>query len=294
MPDATDYQNISPQQYDQYIGLVTQLLNGSAGFERQKLQAQLQDATAARNNAYKIAQLQASTSRYGVDVQSRDEMRKLKENARQFDAVHELDMQRFGLEKQKFGLSYAEGLTNYLQTPDRYFEAGNFMNAAGAAANGQLVPQYGQGLGAPTPKTQADFAVLAGYPNPNATATEQPSAAAAAANGAYGGAYANGSTGASSGGGKTTDGRVQAMASILKALPPSSELGLNDRDYAVLQAVQNIATAPGELQAGTLKQWTPGNRDILTSGLKRLGYSAPDWWDQYQRMQPGQGDPGRA
>ena len=287
-----DYQNISGEQYQAYIDQLGAAFQASSGFEREKLAAQIKDAAAARNNAYKIAKLQASTSRYGVDVQSRDEMAKLKENARQFDANHELDMARFGLEKQKFGLSYAEGLTNYLQTPDRYFEAGTFMDQAGRAARGEPVGNYGS-LGQPTPKTTADFSVLAGYPNPNAAATDQPSAAAAAANGAYGGMYQNGANGGGTTG-KTTDPRVQAMTAVIRNLPPSNELGLSDRDYAVLQAVQHIASTPGDLPAGTLQQWDPSSRGVLTSGLKRLGYDSDSWWDRYKRMQPGQGDPGRA
>jgi hypothetical protein len=141
----------------------------------------MKDAQAGRANAYKIAKLQADVSRYGIDMQRKTALDQLKENARQFDASHALEMERFafdkekfgkefGLEEKKFGLNYADTATEYLSSPDRFAQGMDFRLMADRAligANGggetpQGPQPYGSGVTF-TPKTEQDFAVLAGY-----------------------------------------------------------------------------------------------------------------------------------
>src|SRR5215216_97226 len=104
----SDYENIGPGQYGDYIQGIMSDLNEASGsddeYRTKALEQQMQSAQAARENAMKIAQLQASTSRYGIDVQSATELKKLKENARQFDAQH--------------GLEIAKAYTAFASTPD--------------------------------------------------------------------------------------------------------------------------------------------------------------------------------
>src|SRR5690349_14988813 len=51
------------RRWDAYVQQIQQALQASAGFERVKLQKQYEDAEKGRENAYKIAQLSAETSR---------------------------------------------------------------------------------------------------------------------------------------------------------------------------------------------------------------------------------------
>jgi hypothetical protein len=159
------------ESYDQYVGEIQNALQQTSGFERMKLQAQLEDAEKGRANAYKMAQLTAETTRYGIDAQRATAMAQLKENARQFDATHALDM-------QKFGVAYAGAATEYLSTPDRFFQAADFINMSGRAlgrtADGSQGPQPYLANGQPTPKTEADFAALAGYTMPTPGQLGQP------------------------------------------------------------------------------------------------------------------------
>jgi hypothetical protein len=183
MPDLDTPQGAAAyaEEWDSYVGDVGAALQASSGLEREKLAAQMKDAQAGRANAYKIAKLQADVSRYGIDMQRKTALDQLKENARQFDASHLLEKEKFafekeswakefGLEEKKFGLNYAQAATEYLSTPDRAFMFGDFQDALSRAAVGstgggetaQGPRPYGA-TGTPIPKTQDDFAVLASY-----------------------------------------------------------------------------------------------------------------------------------
>ncbi len=264
---------------DDYIQQMTGLLQGSTGLERDKLQAQIDDAKANRDATAKNAQLVADTSRYGTDQQRKTALDQLNENARQFNANH-------GLEMQKLGLDYANTATQYLSTPDKYFQGQNYVNMAGRAL-GRQAPQYGTNLGGqPTPKTMGDFAVLAGYPQPSGGVTAAPDGSASGGSPSPNG---NGMTTTNSTGTPAIqqDPRVNAITGLIKALPPSEEMGYNPNDYAVLQAVHSLYSSGNRLAPGTLKTMSPENKAITESGIARLGGDAQSWEQQLTRQDPG-------
>jgi len=173
--------------WDSYTNDLNDALQGSAGFEREKLSAQLKDAEAGRANAYKIAQLSANTQKYGIDKNYESQMKQLLENQRQFDLNHALEREKFAEVKRQFGLEYglkyADAATQYLSTPDRYAQGMDFRQMADRALTGA----YGGGETAPgtqpygtnvtfQPKTPEDFAALAGFGQPgnNAGAAWSP------------------------------------------------------------------------------------------------------------------------
>ncbi len=260
---------------DEYIGQLNELMQGSTGLERDKLKAQIDDAQKNRDASYKTAQLVAQTSRYGTDQQRQTALDQLNENARQFNANH-------GLEMQKLGLDYANTATQYLSTPDKYFQGQNYINMAGRAL-GRQAPQYGTNLGGqPTPKTMGDFAVLAGYPQPSTAATSGASGGSATPTG-------NGMTTTNSTGTPAIqqDPRVNAITGLIKALPPSEEMGYNPNDYAVLNAVHSLYSSGNRLAPGTLKTMSPENKAITESGIARLGGDAKSWEGQLAFQDPG-------
>jgi hypothetical protein len=331
MPDLDTPQGAAAyaSQYDQYVQDVGAALQASSGLEREKLAAQLKDAEAGRANAYKIAKLQADVSRYGIDMQRKTALDQLKENARQFDASHALEMERFSFEKdswaKEFGLSYADKATEYLSTPDRYFQGADFRSMADRALTGA----YGGGetsqgplpygaQGQPTPKTEADFAVLASYgqPGSNASAGWYPGAGAAPASPPPSGPSSpqmGGQTSVPAGGSSdlvqsaldgpsawtpgngaatepqfTTqpvngdgtarpapDPRAKVLKTMIDAMPPSATAGYDANDLAVMQAARAIYST--NLQPGALQRMRPGQRSILASAGKRLGYDVKDW-----------------
>jgi hypothetical protein len=345
---ASDYDNYSPEQYDQLIANLGAAFQESSGFERQKLAAQIKDAGAARQNAMSIAKLQASTSikvaqigaqtqRYGIDVGRQNILDQLKENARQFDANHALDMERFGLDKQKhaetirefdvntgleqekiglqragLNLDFAKTATDYLSSPDRYFQAGDYLNMASRAMNGLGNQPYGTwGTSgdtqvAPTPKTQADFAALAGYDlsgtsgapaagTPAAAAPAPAPAAAPAADGTPAPAAAPAATpgaampqvpGAVPANATANDPRLKALQAMFNAVPPSGDYGLNDDDWAVLNAAKSLMAAR---RPGTWERMRPGQQALTVSAGRRLGADPNDVIANLQSANLGQG-----
>jgi hypothetical protein len=277
---------ISPEQYDQYVAAIQKSVDESAGFERLKLQATLDDAKAARNNAYKIAQLQAETSRYGVDATRKTAIESMKENARQFDAEHGLNMQkfgleqqRFGLEQQQFGLDYAKAATSYMSSPDMVWALNDFNQGVTQAGLRQaptsVASQYRAGQG-PTPKTGEDFAVLAGY---------APAGAGSTGAGAL--TAAGGSVQAQGGGtGSQTDPRIKAMRAVADAIPPSPEAGHDDQNWAALRAIESLYFAG---TPGTVERLDKTQRATAQSGLARLGYTPEQVEQQRRRALPWQG-----
>lgn len=309
--------------WDQYVGQIQQALAASSGWETKKLQAELENAEKGRQNAYAIAKLQAETSRYGVDAQRATAMAQLKENARQFDATHALEM-------QKLGLNYAQTATEYLSTPDRFFQAADFIGMAGRAlgrtSDGSQGPTPYTAQGTPTPKTEGDFAALAGYtmptPNggggqkvtpsaspypasgagagagaapsgvPNVTTDAAPGAVMPTASGAENGMAAAGVPGAASvyqaaaGPGAGQDNRAKALKALIDAVPPSGVAGLDNNDFAVLQAAKALYST--NLTPGTLERMRPGQQAIFASAGKRLGYDVNDWKADYDASKPWQ------
>ena len=246
--------------------LLQQMGEANAGWEREKLEAQREDAKRALENAYKIAELQAQTSRYGIDQQTRVALKQLEENQRQFDRNHEL-------EQRKLGLTYAQTATEYLSTPDRYFQGANYLNMAGRVFANQS--GSGAAVGQPVPKTEQDFANLAaGGTGQQAYTGTSPADVAQRAAGA---------------GGAGADERVKALTGVIKALPPSQGAGLDNNDQAVMAAARALYSTnlnPGQYQRIAS---SPTNRGITRSAISRLGDSPDEWEARQRRNQIGFG-----
>jgi hypothetical protein len=250
------------RRYDAYVEDLKRTADESSGFARMVALRQLDDAVKGREVQREIADIQARSSRYGVDVTSRDRLRALKEDARQFDLKHGLEMERLGLQR-------AETATNFLATPDRYAQAGNFLALSGrVAANQPGGGTYGSAV-APRPNTMGDYAVLEGGGNPYANRGD----ATAAAGGAGAGA----------------DARQKALKAIVSGYQPSQGVGLDQNDYAVLgasQAIMNMNLNPQQQATiGSNKEY----QSILGSNMKNLGQDPNAWWQKQQQSLPGQG-----
>jgi hypothetical protein len=311
--------------YGQSGSDVAAALTASSGFERLKLQAQIDNAKQAQANALKIAKLQSSTSlgvanigaaasKYGVDVGRQNLLDQLKENQRQFDANHDLDMQKFGLSKDQFqetkrqfgltfgegqrqfdltyglqnrqlGLDYAKAYTQFAQTPDMVWALNDFKGATGRAAAG-LGQAPLDASNAPNPKSQSDFAALANYGQDTGTwgGLQLSSDAAGAPSG--GGSADTGTGGSSDQVGATADDRMKAIRAVSQAIPPSEGTGHDSQDWAALNAIKSLyfARRPGSVEA--LGQ---ARRKTAQAGLARLGYSAPQVEEDYSRSLPWQG-----
>jgi hypothetical protein len=294
-PSMPGGDTISSDQWDQYIQAIGASLQASSGSTQRALEAQMKDAAAGRANAIALEKMRDETSRYGIDAQRETALKQLTENARQFDATHALDMQKFGLMQQQFGVDYAKAYSDYVLQPDRYAAGADFVNMASRALTGQGGPApYNQNTF--TPKSSTDFAVLTGtQPNgqgaggfTNPTAPAPPPGGAATAPAATGGQqYA---TDAAAQGGVGSDARVAAIKKILDAVPPSQTDGLNSNDYAVLQAAGALMST--NLQAGTLERMRPDQQAIYKSYVQRSGRDWNDYLSDYKRQGIGQKSPG--
>lgn len=251
-PGDPGYENTELGKWDQYIAQLQQALQASSGFQRWQIERQMEDARKGRDLQWKIAKLQSS----GADARL---VMQLKEQARQFDLNH-------GLEMQKLGLSRAQTATEYLSTPDRFFQAGDFLNMSARYLTGQPgAAPYGS-TGSPTPKTEADFAILEQGGNPYAGRGDATQAVA--------------------GGGSGGDQRLKALQTVMKAVPPSEGMGLDANDHAVLQAARALYST--NLRPGTLESMRPGQRAIFQSAGKRLGYDVNDYMAGYEASRPNQ------
>lgn len=263
-----DYDNIGPGDYGTYIQSISAALNESAGaddaYRTKALEGQLKSAAAARENAMKIAQLQAKTSRYGVDVQAETEMKKLKENARQFDAQH--------------GLEIAKAYTAFASTPDLMFARNDFMSAMGRVGQG-LMPQASITRNpGPQAKTWEDFDALTQYRG-------QSASTAAGGGGSGGGGSAQSSA---SGGGEAPDPRIKAATGIIQALPPSDGQGHDGQDWAAINSIRSLYSSG---RPGVEARLGPARTKIAMAGLARAGYDPNLIHEEYVRALPGQKSP---
>lgn len=246
--------------YSQEEQEVAAAIDEASGYEREALEAQKESASAARANALKIAQLQASTSRYGIDAQSATAMRALKENARQFDAAH--------------GLDIAKAYTAFSSTPDMMFARNDFMSAMGRVGQG-LNPAPIASQGQPHAKTWQDFASIAQY-----NGSQVPGG---------GGGGGGGSAQSTGGGGtSTTDPRVTAANAVMRAIPPSETSGNDGQDWAALEAVRNLYSAA---KPGSVERLGAPREKIAMAGLARMGYDPAAVALEYKRTLPGQMSP---
>jgi hypothetical protein len=268
----------SPDQWAAYGDKITEMMQASAGWEREKLAAQREDAAKGLANAMSIARLQSETSRYGIDAQRATAMANLKENARQFDLTHELDM-------KKFGLSYAQSYSDYVLTPDRYAAGADFVNMASRMISGQGGPAPYGSTGDFHAKTPEDFASLAN--NPGSAEAPPASAPAAGASSVANPGLSQTAQNAAVGAGAGADARVKAMKAMIDAVPPSEGAGMNDNDYAVMAAARALYST--NLQPGSLEKMRPDQRAIYSSFVKRSGRDWKDYLADYQRGGVGQG-----
>lgn len=292
LPSGAFPSNYSPDDiqrtiagYDRYIATQQQAWQQASGLQRKQIEAQIENAKQALANAKQIAQLQAETSRYGVDQQRQTALDQLKENQRQFDVNHDVEL-------RKLGLDYANTATQYLSTPDRYIEGATYLNLAGRVFAGQPGSTPGNAIGTPTPKTEQDFANLA------AGGTGQyDSRLPQTGGGAAGGGFVNNgamspadvASRAAGAGGAGADTRIKALKSVIDAAPPSPDPGLNGNDQAVLAAARALYSTnlnPGQFQA--LKS-NPTAYGINQSAGRRLGYDVNTWEADQRKNQLGFG-----
>ncbi len=293
-------------RWDQYVKTIQDALQASAGFERTKLQKQYEDAEKGRQNAYKIADLQAQTSRYGVDRQTETELARLRENQRQFDNNHNLEMQkfgldrerfgferekfgkefgleeqRFGLDKDRFGLDYANAYTNFAQTSDNPWLLKDFEGAVGRVGLGQGVQPISTQANQPRAKTWEDFAAISGYATLPGVQAGRTSTAEPAMAGSGPGAMAQEQS-INNG----PDKQLKAMRAVAEAMPPSATPGMDDSDWAAINAYKSLyfAGRPGEI-ARLGKE----RNKIGMNGLRRAGYNPALLEEDYTRGLPGQG-----
>jgi len=239
----------TPSQWDAYIATIQAAINASSGWEKTKLEAQMEDARKGRENAYAIAQLQARTSRYGTDQQTKMQLAQLQQNQRQFEASH--------------GLEIAKAYTQFASTPDMVWSLNDFKSAMGRVGQG-FSPSPIAESASPKPKTYEDFAALTNYK--------------------AGGGGGGGGT-ADPGGRSSRDARVSAANAVMKAIPPSDTPGNDGQDWAALRAIENLYMAgrPGEVE----RLGAP-RRKIAQAGLARLGYDPALVESDRQRALPGQ------
>lgn len=251
--------------YDAYIATLTQAWQESSGLQRRQIESQIEDAKIARQNAMQIAQLQAETSRYGTDVQRQTRLDELRQNQRQFDATH--------------GLDVAKAYTEYAKTPDMMFARNDFMNAMGRVGQGLGPKPITSATPSPKAKTWADWSALTGYSTPTVQANRS---------GGGGGAPVSSPA---SGGGAGTDPRVSAANAVMKAIPPSDDVGNDEQDWAALRAIQNLYVAK---RPGSVEKLGAARQKIANAGLARLGYDPARVNEDYMRSRPGQASVRRA
>jgi len=251
------------QAYDQYIARLTQAWQESSGLQRKQIEAQIDDAKKARENALAIAQMQDATSRYGTDTSRDLRLAELTQNQRQFDATHALDMHRYGLD-------VAKAYTEYSRTPDMMFARNDFMNAMGRVGQG-LGPRNVMSQGTPQAKSWQDFAALAGYSTPTVQAGQSQ--------GGGGGMAPQGPTGGG------TDQRQKAVQEVMKAMPPSDSAGNDGQDWEALNAIRSLYAAR---RPGSVERLGKDRQAIANAGLARMGYDPSLVNADYRRTLPGQ------
>lgn len=241
---------------------IDELLQESSGFARLQLEAQSKNVKAGLKNAMAIAKLQSDTQRYGYDVQREVALKQLQENGRQFDLTHALDL-------KKFGVARAQAATDYLQTPDRFIQAGNFLNMSSRVMLNQGGASYN--IEGTKPKSMADFAALE-----------------------EGGAGGDRQVGADNveqvaGGGVGADERVKVLKGLIAASPPSPDEGMDGNDFAVLNATRAILGMKLRPQAYAAIRGSKEGQQMLQSGAQRLGVNFDSWLAQQRKNMPGQG-----
>lgn len=266
----------SVADWDEKIRTITAALQASSGFERYKLQAQYDDAQKGRDNAYRIAKLQADNQRYGYDQQRQTALDQLKENARQYDKTHELDV-------KKQDLSEAQYISDQRSKANRLFQTMDLEQALGTIRNGGRAT------------TSTNVAAVDGL---STDYTGNPYLSNSGGSSSSGGTtYSASGTSSNTGGSATTsatsqqDPRTKAARAVMDALPPSATAGLDSSAVAALNAVYHLYNAP--LRQGTLESLSPTQQATLQSGSERIkqytGKSYDDLMAEYANQAPRSG-----
>lgn len=247
-PDLTDEEASQVVAgINKQIATLTEAWQQSSGLQRKQIEAQIEDLKAQRQQR--------------VDD--------LRERQRQFDLTHQLDQQRLGLETQRVGLDRARTATDYLATPDRWAQAGNYLALSGRVLAGQPgAGTYGSAV-KPTPNTMSDFAVLASGGNPSSGRGSAADAAGAA-------------------GGSGGDARQKALKAVLGGYTPSNGVGLDENDFAVLNASRAIMNMNLTPQQQASINSNPEYKAILGSNMRNLGQNPDAWFASQRQTLPGQ------
>lgn len=272
--NGSDY--VTPEEWDRYIATIKEAMTASSGFERYKLQAQLDDAEKGRDNAYKIAQLEGDNQRYGYDQQRQTAIDQLKENARQYDKTHELDV-------KKQDLSEAQYISDERSKANRLFQTMDLEQALGSIRSGNRAT------------TSTNVSAIDGL---STDYTDNPylsnSGGSSGSSGSSGGTtYTASGTGgsATTSATSTADPRTKAAQAVMKALPPSETEGLDATAVAALNAVYSLYQSP--LRQGTLESLSPTQKATLESGSDRIkkttGKSYDDLMAEYASQAPRSG-----
>lgn len=260
------------RKWDQLVAEIKQALAVSSGWDREKKQLELEDAEKGRQNAYRIAELNDRTARYGIDERSRLELAQLKQNQKQFDATH-------GLELQKFGLNVADSFTKWSQTPDMIWAHKDFTGALGKTLGQYGVSPTSGPMDGPRAKTWEDFAALSGY-------QDMPAVQAGQSSGGVTRPVEAGGAGAGAGAGGGTDQRIKAMRAVADAMPPSDTDGADPQDWQALRAIESLYFAR---KPGSVESLGAPRRKTAQAGLARLGHDPATVESDYTRAGVGQG-----
>lgn len=269
------YQTIA--KYQEYIKSIEKALEASSGWEREKYQMQRDDAQKALDNAYKIAKLQGDNQRYGYDSQRETALDQLKENQRQYDSTHALDL-------KKYGLQVADTYAKYASTPDQTWLLKDFTSALSNVGQ-DLTPTSSATEPEAHAKTWQDFAALSGYSDNPVVNSGQTQATGGSGGTTYSTQGTSGGTDTSGGQTTTTDARNTAINAVTKAIPASDSTGHNDQDYAALNAIKSLYFAA---KPGSVERLGSARRKIAEAGLKRLGYDSDTVSQDYTRAGVGQ------
>lgn len=247
------------RRWDEYLAAIQDMLRTEAGSKDRQLRMQYEDAQKGRDNAWRIAQLSADTSRYGTDVGRQNLLDQLKQNQQQFDANHQLERDRFGLDVAK---TYAE----YGRSYDDIWALQDLKTGVARASQGLSPQPLTANPTRPQPKTWESMAALQGYGSLPAVQEGQ-----VRAGGGSGPVQAGGGQMADTNGDGVPDARIKAMQAVAKAIPPSSGTGLDQQDWAGLAAIQNLWFAN---KPGAVERLGEERRRAGMAGLQRLGYNA--------------------
>lgn len=261
----------------QYSGLARDAQNQANYWERyfglqeQELQARMSQASR-----------QSQDSRASLNAQMKAEKARLQLAREQMERVSipQVEIQRFVAQKNAqiatlgMQLDYLNAYAKYQSSPDTYWLARSFKEGYGRLANNAM------GM-----DPHGDINV-AGTQQDTSTAPQPQSLQGLVADltGGTGSVAAgvSGQGGSSSGG--SGDPRVDAVAALTKASPPSPYDGLSADDQATLRSIAQIyGRGLGSMALGSLENMDPAQRDIFLGGGARLGYSNPSELYKYDQ-----------